>query len=77
MASAKVFKSGNSQAVRLPKEFRFDTDEVEIFRRGDEVVLREKSKGLERAFWLLADLPIDVDAIKQARNELPQKRKGL
>lgn len=77
MASAKVFKSGNSQAVRLPKEFRFDTDEVEIFRRGDEVVLREKSKGLERAFWLLADLPIDVDAIKRARNELPQKRKGL
>lgn len=77
MASAKVFKSGNSQAVRLPKEFRFDTDEVEIFRRGDEVVLREKSKGLERAFWLLADLPIDVDAIKRARDEPSQKRKGL
>lgn len=77
MASAKVFKSGNSQAVRLPKEFRFDTEEVEIFRRGDEVVLREKSKGLERAFWLLADLPIDVDAIKRAREEPPQKRKGL
>lgn len=77
MASAKVFKSGNSQAVRLPKEFRFDTEEVEIFRRGDEVVLREKSKGLERAFWLLADLPIDVEAIKRARKEPPQKRKGL
>lgn len=77
MASAKVFKSGNSQAVRLPKEFRFDTEEVEIFRRGDEVVLREKSKGLERAFWLLADLPLDVDAIKRARKEPPQKRKGL
>jgi antitoxin VapB len=77
MASARVFKSGNSQAVRLPKEFRFQSEEVEIFRRGDEVVLREKSKGMERAFWLLANLPIDVDAIEQARKEPPQKRKGL
>jgi antitoxin VapB len=77
MASARVFKSGNSQAVRLPKEFRFQSEEVEIFRRGDEVVLREKSNGMERAFWLLANLPIDVDAIEQARKEPPQKRKGL
>jgi antitoxin VapB len=77
MASARVFKSGNSQAVRLPKEFRFQSEEVEIFRRGDEVVLREKSKGMERAFWLLANLPIDVDAIEHARKEPPQKRKGL
>lgn len=40
MAVAKVFKLGNSQAVLLPKEFSFSTDEVEIFRRGDEIVLR-------------------------------------
>lgn len=37
-----VFQSGNSQAVRLPKEYRFKTKTVEIFRRGNEVVLREK-----------------------------------
>jgi antitoxin VapB len=37
---AKVFQSGNSQAVRLPKSFRFDTDEVEISREGDAVILR-------------------------------------
>ena len=43
MATAKVFKSGNSQAVRLPKKFRFKGREVEIFRRGNEVILREKS----------------------------------
>jgi antitoxin VapB len=77
MATARVFKSGNSQAVRLPKEFRFRGKEVEIFRRGDEVVLREKGRGLERAFWLLADMPIDVDAIEEARKELPQSREGL
>ena len=40
MTTAKVFQSGNSQAVRLPKEFRFNTREVEIYRRGNEVVLR-------------------------------------
>ncbi len=41
-----VFTSGNSQAVRLPKEFRFNTKQVTIERRGDEVVLREKKRSL-------------------------------
>ena len=59
MATARVFKSGNSQAVRLPKEFRFRSKEVEIVRRGDEVVLREKTKGMARAFELIASLPIE------------------
>ena len=40
---AKVFKAGNSQAVRLPKEYRFDVTEVEIFREGDALILRPKS----------------------------------
>jgi antitoxin VapB len=77
MATARVFKSGNSQAVRLPKDFRFRSKEVDIYRRGDEVILREKSKGMERAFWLIANLPIDVDAIEATHNEPPQKRDGL
>jgi antitoxin VapB len=56
MATARVFMSGNSQAVRLPKKFRFKTAEVEIFRRGDEIVLREK--GPQAKFSeLLARLP--------------------
>lgn len=59
MATARVFKSGNSQAVRLPKDFRFRSKEVEIYRRGDEVVLREKSKGMAHAFELIASLPIE------------------
>jgi len=37
---AKLFANGRSQAVRLPKEFRFPGTEVFIERRGDEVVLR-------------------------------------
>ena len=36
---AKVFWSGRSQAVRIPKEFRFDTDEVTIRREGDAIIL--------------------------------------
>lgn len=43
-ATAKVFMSGRSQAVRLPKEFRFDVDEVQIERTADGILLRTKSK---------------------------------
>lgn len=44
MTETTVFQSGNSQAVRLPKAFRFKSKTVEIFRRGNEVVLREKPR---------------------------------
>lgn len=76
MDTARVFKSGNSQAVRLPKQFRFKGKEVEIFRRGKEVVLREKEKNIVRAFDLLAGLPDDFD-IPDRHNDPPQRRKGL
>ena len=76
MGTARVFKSGNSQAVRLPKQFRVKSDEVEIFRRGDEIVLREKLGTLVRAFDLLADLPDDL-ALPRREKDRPQKRKGL
>lgn len=56
MAIAKVFQSGNSQAVRLPKEFRFASKEVEIFRRGDEVVLRAGKPDVRRAIKALQEL---------------------
>lgn len=39
MMTAKVFENGRSQAVRLPKEYRFQTDEVEVTRIGDIVML--------------------------------------
>jgi antitoxin VapB len=39
MPTAKIFWSGNSQAVRLPKEFRIDADEVSIRRKGEQVIL--------------------------------------
>jgi antitoxin VapB len=75
MATTRVFKSGNSQAVRLPKEFAVTSKVLEIFRRGDEIVLREPAEGLKRAFDLLVDLPEDFlaggrqDAPPQQREE--------
>ena len=42
MTTAKLFKHGGSQAVRLPKKFRFDGHEVLVEKRGEEVVLRPK-----------------------------------
>jgi antitoxin VapB len=74
MATARVFKSGNSQAVRLPKEFRVAGKEVEIFRRGEEIVLREKAPNLGEAFAILADLPSDFMAGGR-KDPPPQKRK--
>ena len=45
MHTAKLFKNGSSQAVRLPKEFRFAGDEVCIKRVRSAVVLYEKNSG--------------------------------
>ena len=75
---AKVFKSGNSQAVRLPKEFRFNVSEVEIFKRGDEVVLKSKSSNLSRAFELMSDLNNDNDFFSNGRHDdIPQDRESF
>jgi len=76
MDTARVFRSGNSQAVRLPKQFRLKGREVEIFRRGDEIVLREKEEDMMRAFELLAGLPDDL-SLPGCEKDKPQKRKGL
>lgn len=43
MMTAKVFENGRSQAVRLPKECRFNTDEVVVNRIGDIVLLMPKT----------------------------------
>ncbi len=43
MQEAKLFQNGQSQAVRLPKEFRFAGDSVAIRRIGDAVILQPKN----------------------------------
>jgi antitoxin VapB len=76
VSKAKIFKSGNSQAVRLPKEFRFDVKEVEIFRRGEEVVLRKPKRNLRRALAILQSLPDDFMADGR-QDSPPQEREPL
>jgi antitoxin VapB len=73
MTKARVFQSGNSQAVRLPKAFRFQATEVEIFRRGDEVVLREKPAALAGLLDGLAPWPDDY----ALPPELPQQERDF
>ena len=46
--TAKIFKSGNSQAVRIPKEFQLEGTEVEVERRGDTLILRPKRRSWAR-----------------------------
>ncbi len=76
MTYARIFQSGNSQAVRLPKEFRFSVDQVEIFRRGDEIVLRERPASATAIFDALASLPADFMA--EGRDDAPpQEREAL
>lgn len=62
MTTAQIFNNGHSQAVCLPQEFHFDVDEVEILRRGDEIILRKKPANLKAAFDLLAGMPEDFFA---------------
>lgn len=76
MIHARVFQSGNSQAVRLPKEFRFQSEQVEIFRRGDEIVLREIPLNAAAIFDALAQLPPDF--MSEGRDDTPpQQREAL
>ena len=73
MKFAKIFKSGNSQALRLPKEFQFHSKEVEIFKHGNDVILREKPKNLKHAFELLTSMPNDFFS-NEREDSLPQER---
>jgi antitoxin VapB len=56
---AKLFTHGGSQAVRLPKEFRFDGSEVRIEREGDRVILCADTKAASGP-----DLWDDIDTIR-------------
>lgn len=58
MDTARIFMNGRSQAVRLPREYRFDEDEVFITRIDDMVILYPRRKGwkvLERGIERFTD----------------------
>jgi antitoxin VapB len=73
MQTAKLFWSGRSQAVRLPKEFRFDGDKVRIRRHGKQVIL---DPIVDDWAWL-DDLPgkFDDDFIAAVNEQTPQQER--
>ena len=74
--TAKVFTNGGSQAVRLPKNFRFDTDEVDVNRIGKIVILVPKENrwaGLLQSLDMFTD-----DFMKDGRGDLKtEEREAL
>jgi antitoxin VapB len=75
MQTAKLFINGRSQAVRLPKDFRFEGDEVFIKRVGDAVVLLPRKEGWGTLEMALAAFEPGF-AIERNQPEL-QKRERL
>ncbi len=71
--TAKVFKTGRSQAVRLPKAYRFATDEVTIERQGDAVILRPK---LTKEQWW-ARMEKILDGFEGMPEEIERDHSGL
>ena len=57
MKTAKLFRNGDSQAVRLPKEFRFEGTEVLIKRVGNAVVLLPRTRSWDTLVDSLAKFP--------------------
>ena len=66
--TAKVFMTNRSQAVRLPKEFQFDSDEVFIRREGEDVILSPRPMD-----WgpYLDSGPVASDAFMENVDDLP------
>ena len=74
MKTARVFRSGNSQAVRIPKEFRLEGEEVEIQKRGGVLILRPTKKSwvaLTESLGKFSD-----DFMEDGRNQPPAQKRG-
>jgi antitoxin VapB len=69
--TAKLFRNGNSQAVRLPQEFRFQGDEVRIRKEGDAVILEPMASNVRA--WLddILRHPLSKDFMADGRQQAP------
>ena len=74
MDTAKVFWSGRSQAVRLPMEYRFESDEVRIRRHGSAIILEPIATN-----WSWLDVltgKLDTDFVKAATEPVPEQARN-
>ena len=74
LSTAKVFTTGRSQAVRLPKAFRFNTAEVTIERQGDAVILRPKVQSKDE-WW--DEMDKILASFEGMPDEIDRERSGL
>ena len=73
MDNAKIFWSGRSQAVRLPKDFRFDADEVRIRKHGNAVILEPIADSWSWLDAIAGDL--DADFVNAVNAEPEQQQR--
>ncbi|HHB91720.1 MAG TPA: antitoxin [Thioploca sp.] len=69
---AKLFTNGGSQAVRLPKKFRFEGSEVYIRKEGDEVII--STKKLTWNVFFKSKSAFDDDFLSERDNQISQER---
>ena len=69
---ANIFMNGRSQAVRLPTEYRFDTDEVYITRQGPNTIISAKKPTWDDLFDSKSSF--DDDFLNDRLDSLPQER---
>ncbi len=74
MKTARVFRNGKSQVVRIPKEFQIEAKEVEIERKGDALVLRPKKKSWDALIRSLDKFTGDF--MKNGRNQPRVQKRG-
>ena len=74
MKMARIFRSGNSQAVRIPKEFQMRGDEVEIERKGEVLLLRPKKRSWDSFSESLRKFSDDF--MRDGRNQAQLQKRG-
>ena len=72
--TAKIFMNNRSQAVRLPKEFQFNTPEVFIRKNGDEVILSARPQDWSA---YLTSGPVASEEFMEGIEELPVQERAL
>jgi len=77
--TAKLFMNGRSQAVRLPREYRFDCSEVYIRRdpANGDVIISKKPESWDGFFDLLAETDVPDDFLLDRDDSPPQDREPL
>jgi len=76
MMTAKVFENGRSQAIRLPKECRFTSDEVMVNKIGDIVILLPKQNKWD-SFMRAIDMFSDDFMVDGRATDMVQEREKL